>query len=193
MNESFSMYNQWIHLLWLLQLSTVVWNLLQAAKYPGRLFNETPGNWMHLILPLHVSRDECLFCTSKEREKKKKAKPQPVYFLCVCFVVGYFLPLCSACCLFCASFVQRLGLDLVPLVSCNNVDISQTKCSSDTGSYSWWFSGKQIVKRKPTLYTQHAHKCLFSPDYSLHCTSKGRGTVKYATNWGDVQRLVHRV
>lgn len=44
----------------------------------------------------------------------------------------------------------------------------------------------------------HAHKCkhftkVFSLDYSLHCTSKGRGNVKYATNWGDVRHLAQRV
>lgn len=54
----------------------------------------------------------------------------------------------AACCLLCASFVRRLGLDLAPVVSSNNVDISQTKRWSDTGSYSWWFAGKQIVKKK---------------------------------------------
>lgn len=109
------------------------------------------------------------------------------FFFVFCFLfwnstlVRYFPPLYpsttttlhAACCLLCASFVRRLGLDLAAVVSSNNVDISQTKRWSDTGSYSWWFAGKQIVKKKRETESErerrvtanthtHARRCKYT-------------------------------
>lgn len=87
---------------------------------------------------------------------------------------------------FCASFVCRLGLDLAPVVSSNNVDISQTKRSSDTGSYSWWFAGKQIVKKKKkeeettnththTNIHSNVHTSQKSFPLTIHCIVLAKG------------------
>lgn len=50
-----------------------------------------------------------------------------VFLKLYCGEIFSAVPLHAACCLLCASFVRRLGLDLAPVVSSNNVDISQTK------------------------------------------------------------------
>lgn len=190
------------------QLSTMVWNFLQAAKHPGRLPNETAGNdpfWTFTTCILKKFTAVSLLQVHNMTIRHGRMTENPAHSLMFvnCTGICYVPPFCSfsACCLLCGSFVHRLGPDLALVVSSNNVDISQTKRWSDTGSYSWWFTGKQIVQEKKKTHTHthtHAHKCehitkVFSPDYSLHCTSKGRGNVKYATNWGDVQRLAQRV
>lgn len=165
-----------------LQLSSMVWDLLQAVEHPCRLSNKTTGN--HLVCtfsdsPLsdvvQVVIDMCKQGKQRGRNEstaplnRKKKKVQ--YFFST-----------LACCL--PSWAQ---------LCCCYVDISQTKHRSKNWSYSRWFTARQIFN----TYT-HTHvrsqmlttrKSLF-PRLLTAIPQQREG--KYATNWGDVQHVAQR-